>query len=251
MPEISLVAVTTIAGLRAGGRWIDPVGDPGIWWSTIYRLANGETLYRDVYLQFGPLSPNLLSLGVRVFGASAKYFLLATWLPAIGAAVIFLRATKTSLGLIERFAVVGLLLSESLLAPGPGRLVFAYAPAAVHALLFSVLALLLGTRSDQTPKPYLAGLFAGLAFCSKQEIGLACLLALAVSSPLRPGWIGRATRSIGGFLVASLFAVAAVLSSASPASLRNRSHLWPLALNPPAAWRHLYRWVAGLSVADG
>ncbi len=250
MPELSLLGVATIAGLWAGGRWIDPVGDPGIWWSAIYRLANGEMLYRDVYLQFGPLSPYLLSLGVRLFGASVQYFLLATWVPAIVAAVFLLRAVRPALNLIERVAVTGLLLSESLFAPGSGRLVFAYAPAAVHALLLSALALLLGTQSKRPPKPLLAGFLAGLAFCSKQEIGLACLLALGSSFLLQPGWIGRATRVIGGFLVASLLGVAAVLSSAPLDSLRNRNHLWPLALSPPTVWNHLYRWVAGLSVAD-
>lgn len=250
MPEVLLFGVATIAGFWARARWIDPVGDPGIWWSTIYRLANGEKLYRDVYLQFGPLSPYLLSLGVRLFGASVQYFLLVTWVPAIGAAVLLLRASKPALNLMERFAVVGLLLSESLFVSGPGRLVFAYAPAAVHALLLSVLALILGTQSDRRPKLYLAGFLAGLAFCSKQEIGLACLLALGSSFLFRPGGIGQATRTIAGFLVASLIGVAAVLSSASLDSLREHSRLWPLAFSPPTVWSHLYRWVAGLSVAD-
>ena len=177
VPEIALVAATTIAGLRAAGRWVDPVGDPGIWWSTIYRLGNGETLYRDVYLQFGPLSPDLLSLGVRLFGASASYFLLANWIPAIAAALVLLRAASAALDPLERLAVAGVLLSESLLAAGPGRLVFPYAPGAVHALFFSVLALLIGTRARGNAPAWTAGLLSGLAFCTKQEIGLACALS--------------------------------------------------------------------------
>ena len=249
-PEVSLVGVATIAGLWAGGRWIDPVGDPGIWWSTIHRLANGERLYRDVYLQFGPLSPYLLSLGVRVFGASVQYLLLATWVPAIGAAVLLLRATKRALSLLERFAVAGLLISESLFAPGPGRLVFAYAPASVHALLFSIAALHFGSGSDRRSRPYLAGFLAGLAFCSKQEIGLACLLALLPLFLLRPEGIGRTARAVAGFTVIWLFGAAAVFSSASLESLRERSHLWPLAFSPPEHWNYLYRWVAGLSMPD-
>ncbi len=250
LPEISLVGVTTIAGLRAGGRWIDPVGDPGIWWSTIYRLANLETLYRDVYLQFGPLSPYLLSLGVRLFGASVSYFLLATWIPAIAAALILLRAARAVLNLMERFALVGLLLSESLFAAGPGRLVFPYSPAAVHALCFSVLALLLGTRADRNSGAWLAGLFAGLAFCSKQEIGIACFLALACSQPFRPRGVGQAIRTSVAFALVSLLGAAVVLSSAPLDSLRDRSHLWPIAFVPPTVWNHLYRWVAGLAIAD-
>src|SRR5215813_12088835 len=128
LPEIALVGVTTAAGLWAAGRWIEPVGDPGIWWSTIYRLANGETLYRDIYLQFGPLSPYLLSLGVRLFGATASYLLLATWIPAIAAALLLLLAARETLNMIERLALAGLLLSESIFAPGMARLVYPYAP---------------------------------------------------------------------------------------------------------------------------
>ena len=87
-PEIAFMLVTTIAGLSSSGRWLDPTGDPGIWWSTISRLAGGERLYRDVYLQFGPLSPYLLSLGGRLFGVSPAYFLLANWIPAVLAGLL-------------------------------------------------------------------------------------------------------------------------------------------------------------------
>ncbi|HVE65812.1 MAG TPA: hypothetical protein VNC59_04465, partial [Thermoanaerobaculia bacterium] len=71
VPELLLLGVTTFAGLWARGRWVDPMGDPGTWWSAIHRLANGELLYRDIFLQFGPLSPYALALGARIFGATA------------------------------------------------------------------------------------------------------------------------------------------------------------------------------------
>jgi len=248
MPELSLLLVTTAAGLWAAGRWLDPMGDPGRWWSMVYRLANGERLYSDIYLQFGPLSPYLLSLGARLFGPSARYFLLTSWIPAIGASILFLRAVRPALSFVERFAVAGLLLSESLFAPGPGRLVFAYAPASVHALLVSAAALLLWTGSARAWKSYLAGLLAGLAFCSKQEIGLACVAAILASAPVRSGGIGQAARSIAAFIAVSLLGAVFVLSSAPLDVLRDRNHLWPLALRTPSQWNYLYRWVAGVSV---
>ncbi len=248
MPEFSLLLVTTVAGLWAAGRWIDPSGDPGIWWSTVYRLANGERLYSDVYLQFGPLSPYLLSFGARLFGPSARYFLFVSWLPAIGAGLVLLRAARPALSLIERFAVAGLLVSESLFAPGPGRLVFAYAPASAHALLASAAALLLWTGPARAWKSYLAGLLAGLAFCSKQEIGLACVAAILASAPVRSGGLGQAARSLAAFIAVSLLGAVFVLSSAPLDVLRDRNHLWPLAFRPPSEWNYLYRWVAGVSI---
>ncbi len=248
MPEFSLLLVTTVSGLWAAGRWIDPSGDPGIWWSTVYRLANGERLYSDIYLQFGPLSPYLLSLGARLFGPSVRYHLLTSWLPAIGASILFLRAARPALSLMERFAVAGLLVSESLFTPGPGRLVFAYAPASVHALFASAAALLLWTGSTRAWKSYLAGLLAGLAFCSKQEIGLACVAAILASAPVRSGGFGQAARSLAAFIVISLLGAVFVLSSAPLDVLRDRDHVWPLAFTPPSQWNYLYRWVAGVSV---
>ena len=80
VPEIVFVVVTTAAGLWAGGRWLDPSGDVGIWWSLGERLAQGERYYRDIYLQYGPLSPYLVSVLARVFGSSATYFLLTNLL---------------------------------------------------------------------------------------------------------------------------------------------------------------------------
>ncbi len=248
MPEFSLLLVTTVSGLWAAGRWIDPSGDPGIWWSTVYRLANGERLYSDIYLQFGPLSPYLLSLGARLFGPSVRYHLLTSWLPAIGASILFLRAARPALSLMERFAVAGLLVSESLFTPGPGRLVFAYAPASVHALFASAAALLLWTGSTRAWKSYLAGLLAGLAFCSKQEIGLACVAAILASAPVRSGGFSQAARSLAAFIAVSLLGAVFVLSSAPLDVLHDRNHLWPLAFTPPSQWNYLYRWVAGVSL---
>jgi hypothetical protein len=249
-PEISLLIATTAAGVWAGGRWLDPTGDPGIWWSAIDRLARGERLYRDLYLQFGPLSPYLLAFGARLFGASTSFFLLSAWFAAMGACVLLLRAAKPALGLAERFAVAGLLFSECLFAPGPGRLVFAYAPAAVHALLFSAGALMVRNGSRRAIAPYLAGLLAGLAFCSKQEIGMACLIALLVAQALESEPVRQAARSLLAFSFVVLCGAAVVLSSAPIGTLRGRSHFWPLALSPPERWNHLYARVAGLSQPD-
>ncbi len=248
LPEISVVLVTSLAGVLAAGRWLDPTGDPGIWWSTVYRLASGEVLYRDVYLQFGPLSPYVLSVGARVFGASASYMLLANWIPALAAGVLLLHVARPLVSLLERFAIAGLLLSESLLAPGPGRLLFPYASGAVHALLLSTAAILVASgNSSRRSGPFLAAGCAGLAFCAKQEIGLACLLALLASTPLQPRAAGRAARLLLGFSAVALLLAVAVLGSAPAASLRDHSHLWPIAPYPPEQWNHLYKWVAGVS----
>jgi hypothetical protein len=86
-----------------------------------------------------------------------------------------------------------------------------------------------------------------LAFCSKQEIGLACLAAILASALVRRGGLSQSARSLAAFSAISLLGAAFVFSSAPVDVLRDRNHLWPLALVPPTPWNHLYRWVAGVS----
>jgi len=249
LPEILLIAVTTFAGLWARGRWFDPIGDVGTWWSVIYRLANGGVLYRDVHLQFGPLSPYLLSFGAAIFGTSSTYVLLASWIAAVAAGLLLVRLSRSFLTTFERVGLVGLVLAVSLFAPGPGRIVLPYAPAAVHSLILSLAALLVFYRSvgRMERSAILAGALAGLAFCGKQEIGVAVAAALGVplltrSERARPRVLSAA---IGFGAVAG--AVATLVLSTIPLEDLRTSHLWPLVPRPPAEWDHLYRIVAGVA----
>src|ERR1700687_2309755 len=72
-PEILFLLATTGAGLWAAGRWINPFSNPGFSWSLADRVAQGEKLYREIYLFYSPLCPLLLAAGARVFGASSRY----------------------------------------------------------------------------------------------------------------------------------------------------------------------------------
>ena len=250
LPEILFLAATTAAGLAAGGRWLDPSGNTGFSWSLVYRLAQGEILYRDVYVAYGPLSPYLLAGIAQIFGLSAISLLLWNWIPAVVAGVLLLRCARPLLSPLERIALAGLIIAFSLLVPGAGRLIFPYYPGTVHALAFALGALLIAGKPDLrgTIRGWLSGLFAGLAFCSKQEIGLAVMLALLVPLLLRPrqalarGWrIGTSFAAFAGL------GLAVALWSAPFDSLRDRSHFWPLDLSPPEELRYLWRVAAGMT----
>jgi hypothetical protein len=248
-PELLFVAVTTAAGIWAGGRWLDPTGDPGIWWSLAERMAHGQRCYRDFYLQYGPLSPYLFFVSGKPFDYSYLWFTLVNWVPAIFAGVLLIRASRPFLSFMERVVVVGLLLGLSIFAPGAARLVLPYSPAAVHALALSVGAfLLMQPRKRELPRAWGAGMLAGLALCAKQEIGVAAILGLCAPLLTR-GTRGLAwvTRSVAGFLAIALLGAAVVLGSgASTDSLRQDSHIWPLA-SVPHEWKGLFRMVAGMT----
>jgi len=253
IPETLFLLVATAAGLWAGGRWLDPSGDPGIWWSLAERIAKGERYYRDVFLQYGPLSPYVFSFSGRPFGFSAIWFLLANWIPAIAAGLLLLRLARPHLNGVERSVLVGWMTAVALFAPGPARLVLSYCPAAIHAICFALGALLILPGWQAHPRrAWWAGILAGLAFCAKQEIGVTTLLALSAPVLVGPrrarAWI---VRCAGGFLAVALVGGLFVLASgASVASLRQDSHVWPLALAPPPEWRAVFRLVAGLAAFD-
>ncbi len=249
LPEVALVVATAAAGLWAAGRWCDPSGDTGLWWSLIARLGQGERYARDVFIHYWPLSPYLLaglSLGT---GLSSTAYMLLHWVPAIAAGVLLLVLARTHLNLLERLAVAALAVAVALLAPGNARLVFSYCPAAVHALVFALTAFLLLASPAERPGRWVgAGVLAGLAFCAKQEIGLASAAGLAVVALLRPGRRGpRVLRFAGAFAVVTAGGFLVLLSSAPLSSLRADSHLWPFGGPLPETWSRLFRHVAGVA----
>lgn len=252
LPEVLLVAATTAAGIWAGGRWLDPTGDPGFAWSLAYRLAEGEVLYRDVYLAYGPLSPYLLAGLSRIFGLSAGYFLLINWIAAVAAGVLLLRCGRPFLWTFERIAATAAVLALSLWAPGPGRLVLPYYPGVVHALVLSLGAILVvrSARLSAPARSAFAGLLAGLAFLAKQEVGLAALLAVLVSFVARPReLVSRGARTVTAFAAVVSVALGAILlvPGVTLESLRRQNHLWPLDPAPPEALSSLFRLAAGVS----
>ncbi len=250
LPQVFLIAITTAVGLWAGGRWLSPVGDTGFSWSLAYRLGQGELLYRDVYLAYGPLSPYLLALTGRPFSFSSLWYLLANWIPAIAAAWLLLECGRRCLPLLGNFALLILLLGFALFAPGTGRLVLPYYAGVVHALAFGLGAMLLvvASRQRSRARPFSAGLLAGLAFSCKPEVGVAALAGLLFAAiaglPKPVSWMARV---IGGFWTVAAAAFLFAMSCDSLSSLRSNSHLWPLSLEPPPELNALFRSVAGLS----
>ena len=249
LPEFLFLTITTGVGLWAGGRWLDPVGDPGFAWSLAYRLSEGDVLYRDVYLAYGPVTPYLLAGVTRIVGSSPSVVLLWNWIPAIVAGVLLLRLGRPYLTTLERVACALLVAGFSVIAPGPARLVLPYYPGVVHALVFSILSILIVApdRSGESKRAWISGALAGLAFGMKQELGVAALAAIVASRLVRPREMaGLAARSIAGFVLGVAPAALIAVSNAPVRSLRDQSHLWPLDLTPPPELDRIYRMVAGL-----
>ena len=246
IPEIALLLLTSATGLWARGRWLDPIGDPGLWWSLVERLSQGEKLYKDIWLQIGPLSPYLVAWTGEPFGRSALWLLLVNWIPAVVLAILLLRVARFSLSAFERLCLAILLIAAGLFAPFRAHLVFPYSPAAVHAVCFSTGALLLARQESRgSLRDLLAGVLAGLALCAKQEIGVAVVMGLCFLLILRSGNAApRIGVALSGFLFVSGLGALYVFSQAPFESLRYDSHFWPIGTFPPE-WLHLSRLAAG------
>jgi len=236
------------AGLWAGGRWLNPTSDPGAWWTLLERVGAGERIYRDVYVQYGPLGPYLFSAVLKPFGYSATSFLLLNAVLAVAAGVLLLRAARPFLALFERLALAVLLLGVGILAPGRARLLLSYSPAAVFAVCLGLGAILLLRRDPVGRGPaLLAGLLAGLAFATKQEVGIATLAAVELPVLLR--WRGVriwGLPCLAGFAIPAAAAAAFAVHAAPLESLRHDSHVWPVG-TVPESWKFLYRLTTGLT----
>jgi hypothetical protein len=249
VPQLLFLLVTTVVGLWARGRWLDPMSDTGFAWSLAYRLGHGELLYRDIYLVYGPLSPYLLAATGLPFGFSSLWYLFVNWIPAIAVGWLLLECGRRYFSVFESVVLATLIVGLSIFTTGTGRLVFSYYPGVVHALGFSLGALLLlqGPPERLRSRALGAGALAGLALCCKPEIGLAAvmgLLAAGLAGVPRPLAWGR--RVLAGFGLVAAAAFLFVISCDSLASLRNNSHLWPLNPVPPPQLDRLFRLEAGL-----
>src|SRR5438128_1918522 len=96
-PDVAAVAVLVAESLLLGegavllrpdlvfnGRFL--IGDPGAALWVMDRLINGETLYRDVAYQYGPLTGYLHAAFGALFGATVRTVVL--WYQVLSAATI-------------------------------------------------------------------------------------------------------------------------------------------------------------------
>lgn len=171
-------------------RWISPVTDSGREMDLPLRLMNGELLYRDVYYLYPPFSPYFHSLLYRIFGAhldvlqgsGAVCAVLVVWM-CYRIARRLMTPTESTLAVIAVIVVC-------VFKPG-GNLIWPYAFAALHGMVFALGALLFALRYTENEKRLelvAAGALIGLAAITKQEFALAA--ACAVTGAIV--WLRRA-----------------------------------------------------------
>ena len=185
---IALVFATMLA--ISWRRWISPVADSGREMDLPLRLMNGELLYRDVHYLYPPLSPYLNSLLYRIFGAHLDVLQASGAICAVLIVWMCYRIARRLMTPSESALAVIAVILVCVFKPA-GTLIWPYAFAAVHSMVFALGALLLALRyaeNDKRGELAAAGVLIGLAAITKQEFALAAACAVAAAVV----WLRRA-----------------------------------------------------------
>src|SRR5215475_8456724 len=194
-PAIALVFAAMMA--VSWRRWISPVSDSGREMDLPIRLMNGELLYRDVYYLYPPFSPYFNSWLYRIFGAHIDVLQAVGAICAVLVVWMCYRIARRLMTPSESALAVIAVILVCVFKPA-GNLIWPYAFAALHGMVFALGALLLALRyaeNGMRRELIAAGVLIGLAAITKQEFALAavCAVAAAVAWTRRNGAKGVAT----------------------------------------------------------
>ena len=229
-------ATFLLLALVSWNRWIEPYIDSGRELMVPWRISQGERLYGDVHFHHGPLGPFAAAGVDSVFGRS---------LPArVGLAAAIALAHLAGLAALARrmlapgraaLAVSAAVAAAVFLRPGGWMFPFSLDTAvAVAALTWSVELFLRGSDAG-------AGACLLAALTSRPEMGALGAAVIAFSARREP-------RRIARLAVAPILLAAAAYVAVSIGIPRDRliADGWLRLIDPPAAFRNVYRSYAGL-----
>jgi len=187
---VLLLHAALFAGLAAWSwlKWPDPLVDFGRELYVPWQLTQGKVLYRDIESVFGPLSPYINALWMRLFGVSLLTVVvcnLAVFAATLaGIHILIRRSTDALTASVASVAV--LVVSGFLQLDGVGNYNFVtpYAHEATHGIAISVGLLLAWHAALTSGRPRFsaaAGLLFGSVLMTKPEILLAAMAAVGVS----------------------------------------------------------------------
>jgi 4-amino-4-deoxy-L-arabinose transferase-like glycosyltransferase len=179
-PQSAIALVFIAMQAVSWRRWISPVTDIGREMDLPLRLMNGELLYRDVYYLYPPFSPYFQSLLYRIFGAHLDVLQMGGAICAALVVWMCYRIARRLMTPSESSLAVIAVIVVCVFKPG-GNLIWPYAFAALHGLVFALGALLFALRYAESEKRLelaSAGVLVGLAAITKQEFAVAAVCAV-------------------------------------------------------------------------
>lgn len=203
------------------------------------RVGGGESLYRDVFYGATPLAVYAVLPFVWLFGAQV------IWVKALVVAC-FAGCLLLLVSIGRRIEATNLELAAAgaaLLVWAPPQRAALYQPLATLLLLACLAAALAWLDSGSTRTLALAGMLAGLAFATKQNVGALAAVALLAAVLLT----GRRERARAAAVAAAVFAGTVALTLVPVLATGGLRDLWGYGF----ATRGSYAKSADLSYADG
>ena len=232
-------AVFTLLALVSWNRWLEPYVDSGRELMVPWRVAQGERLYADVEFHHGPLAPFLGAASDRLFGRSLP---ARTALAAAIALLHLLALVRLARRMLPagRAALAASIAVAAAVFLRPGGWLFPFSFDAALAVAAITWALELAARNTRRSDA-LAGACLAAALLSRLELGLAAVAVLALA---HRGGIGRLRRLALWPLAAAAAGYAGVSAGIPLRTLEADG--WLRLLDPPEAFRNVYRAYAGL-----
>jgi len=236
-------AVFLLLVATSWNRWLEPYVDSGRELMAPWRIARGESLYRDVRFFHGPLGPYL---------AAGVEGLVERSLPArfaLGALVALLHVEALR-RLARRFLSPG---RAALAVASVVAIAFFLRPGGCHVFPFSLdtslataaiaWAIVLAGAGSQRAA-WAAGGALAVALLSRPELGLAALAALLIDRARPAGPRRRRLLPLGVAPVAAAAAGYLAVSRGTPLETL-RGEGWLAILRPPSEFRTIYAAYAG------
>jgi len=179
---VSLLVIWAAWFYGTWGAWGNLTIDSGREMYVPWVLAEGKTLYKDIWYLYGPASPYFNSLLYRLFGVHLNVLYCAGSLSALGSALfLYLTGMRLSCTLVGWTAAAAVLFQ----AFHPTLFCFPlpYSFATVYGCLIScafLWILVCASGSRHWAWTFSAATVAAIAMLLKLEVGAACYLALAL-----------------------------------------------------------------------
>jgi len=177
-----IVAMAIVYAWYTWGHWGDIEVDCGREMYVPVDILRGKLLYRDIWYQYGPLTPYIQAFAFELFGINLKVLYLIGMILVISTALLLLEiGRKFELVLPAAMAPPIFFLAESF-RPTIMNFIFPYSYAASLGAVLGLACLLFTIQHAFTNRLrwlVLAALCTSLALLTKQEFGIACLAVLA------------------------------------------------------------------------
>ena len=232
-------AVFALLALVSWNRWLEPYVDSGRELMVPWRVAQGERLYADVEFHHGPAAPYLGAASDRLFGRSLAARTALAAAVAILQLLALVRLARRILSPGRAALAVSIAVAASFfLRPGGWLFPFSFdAAIAVAAIGWAV-----ELAERRTPRAdAIAGVCLAAAMCARLEMGLAAVAIVGFAHRSEP----RRLRRLALWPVAGAAVAYAAVSAGIPLR-RLQEDGWLRLIDPPEAYRNVYRAYAGL-----